>query len=184
MEIWKDVIGFESLFQVSNYGRVKSKARIHIRKNGRPQTIRSKILTQRDRGMSGRRKAYKSVFLTNGDDDFKGKYHPVHRLVAMAFIANPYNLKQVNHIDSDRFNNNVNNLEWCSNRGNQIHSVLQGRRNHLMKKIAILSITGEPIMYVSSIKTASTITGANRTAIREVILGRNSHAKGFKFGHI
>ena len=90
-EIWKDVVGYEGLYEVSNLGR--------IRRNGKilkPQKTRD---------------GYLRVHLSKNGIAKHGK---VHRLVALAFLPNPQNLPQINHKDEDKTNNAVNNLEWCS----------------------------------------------------------------------
>ena len=90
-----------------------------ISKNGNVYSYyTNKILKQRNN-----KKGYPSVYLTiNG----KGISKVVHRLVAKTFIPNPYNLPQVNHIDGDKTNNNVNNLEWCTNQENHNHKMKNG----------------------------------------------------------
>lgn len=181
MEIWKDVVGFEQSYEVSNIGRVRSKFRIVLRSNGRPHTTESKVLSPTIRGKNGGRPGYFAVFISSGLQGKKGKHYNVHRLVANAFIENPENKKEINHIDSNTFNNKVDNLEWCTKKENQVHSCLAGRRSHLMKKVAIKNMEGEVILFVPNIKVASIITGANRTAIKEVSKGKNTHAKGLKF---
>lgn len=92
-EIWRDIVGYEGLYQVSNLGRVFS-----IKK--------SIVLKPRDR------RHYLAVGLYRGKKDYKTYY--VHRLVAQAFIPNPNNLPQVNHKDCNRYNNSISNLEWVS----------------------------------------------------------------------
>jgi len=108
-EVWKDVLGFEGMYQVSNLGRVKSLDRIDS--IGKRQY--SRIL----KTAPSSKKYLNVVFCKNG----KCKTHRVHRVVAIAFLDNPYNLPQINHIDSVRDNNKVDNLEFCSERENSCH---------------------------------------------------------------
>ena len=103
MEIWKDVVGYEGLYQVSNMGRVKSL-----------NYGRERILKASDNG-SG----YLYVALCK-----KGKYKNflVHRLVAMVFISNPENKPCIDHIDTNKRNNKVENLRWVTHEENIIYS--------------------------------------------------------------
>ena len=101
-EIWKDVDGFSN-YEVSNMSRVRNK------KNKR-------ILTQK----IGREGRYFSVYMKG--DNGKESTQRVHRLVAKAFIPNPDNLPQVNHIDGDKLNNDIDNLEWCTPKHNNEHA--------------------------------------------------------------
>ena len=117
-EIWKDVKGYEGLYQVSNLGNVKSL----VGWNGKRYIERERILKKTVHLACGN--YYREIVrLTK---DMKGKNFKVHRLVAEAFLPNPNNLPQVNHIDGNTFNNNVNNLEWCTNRENIIHAYETG----------------------------------------------------------
>lgn len=116
-EIWKDIPGFEGLYQASNFGRVKSLERVVRRKDAHGGytcfRYKEKILSA-CKNSSG----YMVVPL--------GKRHKtvsVHRLVALTFIPNPFCKEQVNHINGDRSDNKVENLEWCTNRENQRHAV-------------------------------------------------------------
>lgn len=110
MEIWKDIKGFEGLYQVSNLGRVKSLERIITRKNGITLPIKEKILQY---GID--RKGYYFVGLyKNG----KGENKSIARLVAEAFISNPDNKPEVNHINTIRTDNRIENLEWCTHKEN------------------------------------------------------------------
>lgn len=104
-EIWRDVVGYEDYYQVSNFGRVRSVDRFVCGNVGQPKKVNAKILKQVIRGK------YMAVRLS-----YKGKCKSfnVHRLVANAFIDNPNNFPCVNHKDENKMNNNSENLEWCS----------------------------------------------------------------------
>ena len=105
-EIWKDIKDFEGLYQVSNFGRVRSLSRLVNSRNGK-RTAQGKILFQNTYPNTG----YKHVTLSKHS---KCKRYSVHRLVAETFIPNPDNLPCVNHKDETRTNNRVDNLEWCT----------------------------------------------------------------------
>lgn len=121
-EIWKAVRYYEDLYEVSNYGRVRSLERIIIDKNGKCKTVHEKFLTQHDNG-----RGYLFVNLWKNN---KCKREYVHRLVALAFIENPNKLPQVNHKDEDKQNNYVENLEWCTSEYNNNYG------NHVSKMIS------------------------------------------------
>lgn len=98
MEIWKDIAGYEGLYQVSNLGNVLS---LNYLGHGKKQLLKQTMTTN----------GYKKVILwKNG----VGKNYRVNRLVAAAFIPNPDNLPIVNHKDWNRLNNCADNLEWCT----------------------------------------------------------------------
>lgn len=99
-EIWKDVVGFEGRYKISNTGKLFS--------------IRFKRLLTGPLDEDG----YRRQNLCNGTSHVK---RSIHRLVAIAFIPNPNNLPQVNHIDGNKLNNTTDNLEWCTRLYNQQH---------------------------------------------------------------
>ena len=103
-EIWKDINGFEGVYQISNHGRLKS---FKKDKNG-------KILKN-----TNKKGGYFSVVLEYKNNT---KHTRIHRLVAESFIPNPNNYPCVNHIDGNKQNNNVENLEWCTYKQNFEHS--------------------------------------------------------------
>lgn len=112
-EEWRDVSGYEGLYQVSNLGRVRSLDR--WRKNGSGEyKQKGRILNQGDTTTG-----YKQIVLNK---DKKRKTLKVHRLVAIAFIPNPENKPNVNHIDGNPHNNKVENLEWCTQSENVQHA--------------------------------------------------------------
>lgn len=113
-EVWKDIPGYEGLYQVSNLGRVKS---ISFRNN--------QIVKQRDKILTQTK--INSGYLTVGfHKDGKQKHCLVHRLVAQAFIQNPENKETVNHINGDKHDNRAINLEWNTPKENTGHSIKTG----------------------------------------------------------
>ena len=108
-EVWKDIKGYEGLYQVSNLGRVKSLQRTCKGGHNCTRIVKEKILKQCYCGID---RDYLNVKLCK---DSKIKTIQVHRLVAQAFIPNPDNLPQVNHKNEfEKWNNSVDNLEWCT----------------------------------------------------------------------
>ena len=117
-EIWKPIEGYEDLYQVSSYGRVKSNDRTEICKNGLVRFREGKILKPHQ-NYNG----YLWVSLCKND---KRKKNKIHRLVAQAFIPNINNKPQVNHIDGNKHNNNLKNLEWVTSKENMEHAIKKG----------------------------------------------------------
>lgn len=105
-ELWKDVVGYEGYYQVSNSGRVRSVDRLVKGCYGSLQHRKSVILSA-----AINTAGYYSVVLTK---NARGRMYRVHRLVAEAFLPNPKNLPVVNHKDEDKLNNSTENLEWCT----------------------------------------------------------------------
>lgn len=101
-EVWKDIKGYEGLYMVSSLGNVKS---MNYRRSGKPKNLKLKYTTS----------GYNSVVLSK---DGTKKDRMVHRLVAETFIPNPERYPQINHKDEDKFNNEVDNLEWCTEKYN------------------------------------------------------------------
>lgn len=108
---WKNVKGYEKFYKVSNYGEIKSKRRVRYDiVDGEMQPVcvlKERLLNPFDNGHG-----YLTITLIDEIGNKKNFY--MHRLVAEAFIPNPNNLPQVNHLDYDTKNNKVTNLEWCS----------------------------------------------------------------------
>jgi hypothetical protein len=116
-ELWKDIEGYEGYYQVSNHGRVKSLERV-IESNGGPQYVQPSILEGK---LS--RKGYRYFHFRK---DGKERNCYVHRLVASAFLANNQSKPEVNHIDGNKDNNHILNLEWVTKSENMQHAVRTG----------------------------------------------------------
>ena len=125
MEIWKDIKGYESLYQISNYGNVRSLLFGRIRRLKANKT----------------RFGYTTVTLYRQGE---AKTHYIHRLVAKAFCENPHNRNYVNHKDYNRQNNHCLNLEWCTVQENVAYSAERMRHP---KSISKPTNTGEKYIY-------------------------------------
>lgn len=124
IEQWKDIIGYEGLYQVSNFGRVKSLERVYYCgvNHSTRKVIKEHMLVPRLT-----QKGYCRVHLARNGISVNA---PIHRLVGFYFLENKYNYTEINHMDENKSNNHVNNLEYCTHKYNCNY----GDRN---KKISI-----------------------------------------------
>ena len=124
MEIWKDVFGYEGFYQVSNLGNVK---RVGSFRGVNKAYLNNYYLTPVDNG-----KGYNRIKLTVNN---KSKRVMLHRLIAEAFIENPNCYPCINHINANRKDNRIENLEWCTQSQNCLHSVKMGTWGALKKNL-------------------------------------------------
>ena len=170
-EIWKDVVGFEEKYQISNYGRLKNKEKNTIYK------------------LTNQYGDYFSVVLTYKD---KKRSVRIHRLVAEAFIPNPENKPEVNHKDLNKQNNKVDNLEWCTFSENTRHAMLNGvnlmcgfnrhnktKFNKKYGKIYQFDKNKNKINEFDSLKDANEITGVCTRNILHCINHQRKTAGGY-----
>ncbi|MDE6210088.1 MAG: HNH endonuclease [Lachnospiraceae bacterium] len=157
IEEWKDIVGYEGIYCVSNFGRVK---RIGKYRNQVTEWESNRLLKP-----AIKNNGYLYVQLCKNN---KTKSKMVHRLVAEAFLDNPDNKLTVNHIDGNRANNNVHNLEWATYMENNVHSlyVLHGyrkgeRRNQRGKPVMQYDLQGNFIKEYPSYREAQRETGIN-----------------------
>lgn len=121
MTEWRDVIGYEEFYKVNTLGDVKTKGRITLKSNGVTQITSEKLMKPQKIGN------YVGVYLYKGDER---STKLIHRLVAQAFIPNPENKEEVNHIDGNPLNNKVSNLEWVTSSENTQHALLNKLINY------------------------------------------------------
>ena len=171
-QVWKDIPGFEGLYQVSNTGKVRS---MNYRNTGKVKVMKLVLSSN----------GYLIVPLWK---DRKDKQYLVHRLVAMTFIPNPNNLSQVNHIDENKFNNTVWNLEWCDSDYNANYGTRNERCSEAHRKpIIMLDMNNNPIACFKCVGDANEYIGKDRGYISSVYHcteGRNSTAYGYKWAYI
>ena len=167
-EIWKQIEGYEGIYEVSNFGRVK---RLLITLHSR--FYKEKILTNCFNNRTG----YCFVALRKNDKD---KNYSVHRLVAQAFIPNPSNLSDVNHIDGNKLNNNIDNLEWCTRSQNLKHALQIGlikSQCKICRKVTIKC--GEKIVTFDTMKDCAKFFGFNKGWLHNKI---RKHGLTFTYG--
>lgn len=171
MEQWKKVDGTDGRILVSDQGRVKS-----LLRDGR---ILKPTLDEN---------GYLRLKITL---DRKPISYKVHRMVASAFIPNPNNLPQVNHINGNKTDNSVSNLEWVTNKENAAHAiraglwdtVIQGskRENERRKKV-VTAHKDDQVMTFESVADAE--RHFNSRHISDVLKGKRQHVKGWRFSYV
>lgn len=162
-EVWKDIKDYEGLYQVSNWGRVKS---LNYNRTGKAEVMIP-------------RKTKKGYLLVQLSKNGKKKTCSVHRLVAGAFLDNPEGKPEINHIDENKENNRVDNLEWIWHKDNCNH----GTRNERMTKtkskpILQLSLTGDLIKEWDSTQECGR-NGFSQGNVSECCNGKRKSHKGF-----
>jgi oligoribonuclease NrnB/cAMP/cGMP phosphodiesterase (DHH superfamily) len=157
-QIWKSVVNYEGLYEVSNHGNVRS---LH-------KEIKELSIANSKRG-------YRVVSLYK---DGSATMKNVHQLVAQAFIPNPESKPCINHKDFNRLNNHVENLEWCTYAENNEHSIKEGQRG---KKVFQMDSEYNVISEFDSIIEAEKQTGIQSQNIGKVCKGERETAGGFKW---
>jgi len=178
-EIWKDIVGYEGLYQISNLGNVMS---LNYRKRGYSQIL---VPKKNNRG-------YLWVELkSNG----KRKCMTIHRLVANAFLDNSSALPLINHKDENPINNRVDNLEWCDNSYNVLYSLKRHERKaralrngkivrkptKYKQKVIQLTKSGDFVRDWESIQAIHGELGYNNTSITECCKRIRKTAYGYKW---
>ena len=171
MEEWRDIIGYEGIYQASNRGRIK---RVEHWKNQTikqsPEKYTRRPLTEKIMKQNG--DPYLRVCLSKNKES---KTMSVHRLIAQSFIPNPNNYPEINHIDCDPKNNRVENLEWCDRKHNINHADRTAKAARSCEKKIICKETG--IIY-ESITKAARATGLQKSKISNVCHGKRNTTGG------
>ncbi len=185
MEIWKDINGYEGYYQISNRGNVRSVDRFDGVHDRAGTVIKQSLKPN----------GYLQVGLRKHN---QRKWIGVHRLVAIHFIDNPENKPQVNHIDGNKQNNTVENLEWVTAKENQHHAARTGLRDNMPKgenhpaygKFGADSLSAKPVVRVDPVtgetklykaKILAKDDGFDVTAISKCCHGKLKTHKGYKW---
>ena len=176
-EIWKDIFGYEGLYQVSDQGRVKSLERKVRHGRGIDLTIKERILKPgTDRG------GYLRVGLCDGG---KQKTFKVHRLVCEAFHENPDNKPQVNHLNEIKTDNRACNLEWSTAKENCNHGTHNERiAKTRSKPVGQFTLDGKLLKTWTSAMEAGKQIGFNYSHVSEVANGKRKTAYGFIWKYV
>lgn len=163
MEIFKEIQGFEGLYEISNLGNIKN-------------VIKNKLLK-----FGKHNQGYLQVSLSKNN---KKTTFKIHRLIAIYFIDNPNNYKIINHVDGNKLNNSIENLEWCTSKHNNEHAYKLGLRFMTSKNLNILN------KKVINIETNIVYESAKEVAIKHNLVygtlinklnGRRTNNTNFKY---
>lgn len=181
VEQWKDIPGYEGVYQASNFGRIK---RVLAKRGTCAGYIFSPTVDK---------KGYLRTRLT--DQYGKASTVKVHRIICQTFHPNPFNLPQVNHKDTDKTNNNPDNLEWCDNNYNKAHAIASGivprankgkfgadhNRSIFIKATHL--VTKETIV-LKGINEMARQLGTHPVAMWRVMAGEYKHTKNWYFERV
>lgn len=126
-EIWKDIEGYNGLYKISNTGRIIAYSRQREGYSYKAKRKTTRIYKEKELKITKGERYYFIILMKNG----KYRTELLHRLIAKAFISNPYNKPNINHIDFNTFNNSISNLEWCTQYENIHHTMNNGRNKQL-----------------------------------------------------
>lgn len=159
IEVWKPIKGYEGLYEISSIGNIRS-SKFNRVKTSSPDKDGYLVI---------------SLWKNNKQRRFR-----MHRLVAQAFIPNPNNYPQINHINEIKDDNRIENLEWCTQKYNNMHG---SRLKNLRRRVAQYSLNGELIKIWDSITSAGNYFGVN-TPIIYTCQGKRNKAYGYIWRYV
>lgn len=172
-EEWRPVTGYEKLYEVSNFGRIRSLDRFFIRKNGRPLRCKGRLLDP-----------YISIYgyyIVSLCDKGNSHVTALHKVVASEFIPNPDNLPCINHKDENKLNNQADNLEWCTIQYNNAYGTRNKRISDAQKRIPVkqFDLNGTHIKTWESISLVENTIGVSASKIVQVCKGKRNKTGGY-----
>lgn len=167
-EIWKDIEGYEGLYQVSNLGRVKSSGNFKSKNARKTQKILKNILQNN---------GYYGVTLRKGG---KSTRKNIHRLVAEAFIPNPYNKPCIDHINTIRTDNSIENLRWCTEKENNQNPISTKKQS---KPVYQYTLSGEFVREWVSVASVNRFYGVKNTKVCDCCNGKRKTYKGYSWSY-
>lgn len=170
-EKWVPIKGFEHLYHISNYGRIKS-----LKKQYRNGTGGLIVLDKRILKQTLNKKGYLRIRITDGNKKYTFR---VHRLVAEAFVPNPKNKPEVNHINEIKTDNNFRNLNWLTRKENMLHGTTPIRISKTVgKPVSCFTKEGVFVKTYYSIKSTSE-DGFSENSVCSCVNGKQKSHKGF-----
>ena len=146
-EQWKDIPNYEGFYQISNNGKVRSLDR-YVKRKGHGVVFLNGGIRPSNKNKNG----YLQIGLSKNGET---KRFYIHRLVAQLFLENPLNLNEVNHLDHNKENNCVENLEWTTHKDNLIYTCKNGKMDNFKRPVYMLKMySDEIIMEYPSIRQA------------------------------
>ena len=166
-EYWVPIPNYEGYYEISTIGNIRSIKRSILTKSGYLKPEKERIITQRISN-----KGYSTVTLSKNG---QSKSQHVHRLLAQAFIPNPENKATVNHLNGDKLDNRIENLEWATYSENAIHAYKSGlyKSNERKRRLIIDTCSGEKY---TSIKKAAVHLNINYSTCRNYLSGHSPNA--------
>jgi hypothetical protein len=171
METWKEIIGYEGLYECSTHGRVRTVARSITCKNGMPKPLRQRVLTPHFNS-----NGYLWVYLHK---DGVKRFWLIHRLIALTFVGNPDSKAFVNHKSGIKTANVPENLEWVTRKENVSHAFKAGLMSHAGEKNSQSKLTEEKVRSIRgeyfkgcSVKALAAKYGISARRIHDVVANR------------